>query len=134
MKKSSKIWKIVKYGHQFYEGEYLTSGVGSFAEDCQFIFNTELDCLLDIVTEPDNQGLKVYKHQTVTTEEPFGDVVEYAAIRLLPRKPWTYDYYHHSKEHISNLPEGSYEFLSDDPTYHKSQKKTVYHWVEAFMQ
>lgn len=103
-------------------------------EHTQFVYDTELDCLLDIVTEPENQGLKVYKHQAVTTVEPYGEIVEFGAIQKLPRFEWDYEYNYYSKEEILKLPEGSYEFLIKDHPYTKSQPHIVYHWVEAFLQ
>lgn len=135
MKKSSKIWKIVKYGHEFKSGYLFDTNYNlPFIESVQHIYNTELDCLLDIVTEPDNNGLKVYKHQTVAIDEiDWGSCIEYAYIKMNEDK-WCFESRAYSKEEIEKMDPKSYKLTWPDLGYRKSYTKTVYHWVEAFMQ
>lgn len=135
MKKSSKIWKIEKYGHEFKSGYDINSCfMLPTIENCQIIYNTELDCLLDIVTEPENNGLKVYRHQTV--EEVVIDrdsCIEYAYIR---NKDYSLSFASksYSKDEIEKMDDDSNKLTFPEMGYKKSYTKTVYHWVEAYLQ
>lgn len=136
MKKSSKIWKIEKFRPRFIEGVSWEIFYGDpFREDKQLIYETELDCLLDIVTEPENFGLKVYKHQSkIVREADYQSEIEVALI-LKGSARWCSESVAHSREYIEKLDLNSYKFINQEhPHYIKMYKETVYHWVEAFLQ
>ena len=135
MKKASKIWKIEKYGHEFKSGyPFETCCVLPFIVNRQFIYNTELDCLLDIVTGPECNGLKVYKHQVVEKVEiDWDSCIEYAYFKT-KKDAWGFESKAYSKEEIEKMDSTSYNLTWPDLGYQKSYTKTAYHWVEAFLQ
>ena len=135
MKKSAKIWKIEKFRPRFREGLSWEIFYGDpIREDKQLIYETELDCLLDIVTEPENSGLKVYKHQSKSVEEvDYQSEIEVALI-LKGSTRWCSESVAHSREYIEKLEPNTYNFIYPENPYNKLYKRTVYHWVEAFLQ
>lgn len=148
MKKSSKIWKIEKYGHEFKSGCSVDGCYSYFPRilSRQFIYNTELDCLLDIVTEQENNDLKVYKHQTVEkTNIDRDSCIEYAYIKLNNEKlsdvcSYLSDVFSYcisiaySRDEIEKMDPNSYRLTWPEMDYQQSYTKTVYYWVEAYLQ
>lgn len=134
MKKSSKIWKIVKYGHSYYSGQYVMSNFGPYAISIQNIYDTELDCLLDIVTEPDNHGLKVYKHQGREVGEI--DLTSKKEFMLITpsTERWSFESKYHTKEEVDAMDPSTFKITYPDDPMIESYEKTVYHWVDAFLQ
>jgi hypothetical protein len=138
MRKSSKIWKIEKFGHEFYSGQCITITRTKSPIDVQLIYESELDCLLDIVTEPENRGLKVYKHQSKEICDV--DLKTKKQFVLLRQKDndyyCSYSRYYELEKANDLISAGTHElafkFLEDSE--YDSYERTVYHWVEAFLQ
>ena len=131
MKKSSKIWKIEKKG-------YPNRGDCGprFVESTQLIYKTELDCLLDIATDPGNVGLKVYEHQY--KEETTQDLNSGKMFGIVTgRGEYSFERYLQPKEKIeSDLDLELWKQVTwyDGNEYLKLYTQTVEHWVEVFMQ
>lgn len=135
MIKASKTWKIEKYGHVSFSGRRISSIPNIFPEHTQLLYDTELDCLLDIVTEPSNHGLKVYRHQYIPTTNNTGDAIKYIAIRKLPIITESDRHFIHlTEEEVEDLPVNSFEFGHPVLSTIISQPFTIHYWVEAFLQ
>lgn len=135
MIKASKIWKIEKVEHPYFSGQYFSSYLYLPKTLTQLVYNTELDCLLDIVTEPQYSGMKVYKHQCIEiTETDEDSLVEFALIKPVKAR-WLNESCYDDRESIMKRSSDSFVYVHDEPNrWIQSKTKTIYHWVEAFMQ
>jgi len=135
MKKSAKIWKIEKFKPLFAEGmSWDYAHREPVLVERQFVYDSELDCLLDIVKEPDNIELKVYRHQTKTeTCDDLPSEIEYALI-LMGCARWASESVAYTRDYIDKLNPKDYKFFLEEDPYTKIYDTTVYHWVEAFLQ
>lgn len=138
MIKSSKIWKIESIDYNAYNGITVEDFYRFSPKiDTQFIYDTELDCLLDIVTEPENNGLKVYKHQIRVDER-----IENGSEKIyIPIRKKHIDGYSYSRgtsilweknDFIENKS-NDYEMSFGNSEF-KDYMRVKYYWVEAFMQ
>lgn len=140
MKKSSKIWKIEKLKLNVCSGmsyEYYLHNQYRVVS-CQLIYETELDCVLDIATDVSNNGLKVYKHQSLIKEEFDLNTEEYYPIEIVDHPNdikqlcFGKTVLILSKEDLEKETR-EYKHLYDGIPI-KVSEKTHYHWVEVFMQ
>lgn len=127
----------------FYEGISVCSRSPTTLKSSHEIYKSELDCLLDIVTEPENHELKVYSHKIREERINFPELSE-KVIMVQKKKPQDYDY-RHSGQYMSVMHTVKYyeknsekfsnyekvEWVKDDLFlgYYDIQ-----YWVEAFMQ
>jgi hypothetical protein len=137
MKKSSKIWKIENIGYPIYDGCNLLYTKDNSIQSVQKLYDTELDCLLDIVTEPENVGLKVYKHQTVVDKQKnISSAREYVIVRK-SKHEYDFYYYCYFKDTFETMEDkNTYEMANElgDSSSNIAYTFTSYHWVEAFLQ
>jgi hypothetical protein len=138
MKKSSKIWKIVDIAYPVYSGQLLLFVNHPLFKDgiknTQLIYDSDLDCLLDIVTDTDNQGLKVYRHKNRVEKEP----VLSSAKTLLVVEPKVKKYEFTSECMYWDLKD--FETIKETHVISESFGEfevfeyKEYHWVDAYMQ
>lgn len=139
MIKSSKIWKIESVGYELRNGATLEESYRYSPKiDTQFIYDTELDCLLDIVTEPENNGLKVYKHQ-IRVDERIENGSEKIYVPIRKKNLDAGCSYTHripilwEKNDFIDNKSNDYEISFDNSEF-KDYMRVKYYWVEAFMQ
>lgn len=130
--------------HPYYNGSNnIWSLHGSSIVNTQLIYDTELDCILDIVTEPDNVGLKVYKHQVITESvRDESTLLKYAYFKRVPKNDFDFDYWAYFTEdgikeynlkHPDNQYENPYSDLENQYLI-ESYECEIRYWVEAFLQ
>ena len=141
MTKSTKIWKIEYYDYSIRIGLGLGihSSMMTYPINTDYIFETELDCVLDIVTEPSNHGLKVYKHQLRVVEyKDLDSAIECSPIYYPLIEDFDLLIYeepkYQTREYIEKLEKNTYRFLLDKEEYAKFYKYRKEYWVDCFMQ
>ena len=102
-----------------------------------------MDCLLDIVTEPDNQGLKVYSHKVREERIELPELSEkLIMVRMKVHNDDNFAYYSYSCSYTRKYYEANLEKFEDYEEVDYEWAKNDYilkyydvqYWVEAFMQ
>lgn len=130
MIKVRKLWKIETKPYPHKHGDVVyTSHISKWYDNVkiEYLYSTELDCLLDAVTEPEYSGLKVYRHQVVSE-----------MYRRETRGWWMYDFklnmgvsYHvYSKDEL--IKEGNP--LAESGKFEEKFDYTTHYYVEAYLQ
>jgi hypothetical protein len=137
MKKSRKLWKIETIDHQLYNGVNIEWGSVYAKPYIQLMYDSELDCLLDIVTDECNHGLKVYKHQVVVEDVEMSETLKVFRLMTLSGDgaEWELEKVHKfwDEEGIQTLDE-RWITPSWNPPPINSYIIKKYYWVEAYMQ
>jgi hypothetical protein len=138
MNKSSKIWKIVKRGHIADDGQscYYVA-FKRIVDSEQLVYDSVMDCVLDIVTDEVNHGLKVYKHQerVETIRDENSKILVYPMKKVIGEgSKWDVPETMRKYVYQDSLGAALVDGWSNDGDPIESHTYTEYHWVEVFMQ
>jgi hypothetical protein len=131
MVKVRKLWKIetTLYPYKHGDKKYYLDTESKLNSRTEYIYPTELDCLLDAVTEPEYSGLKVYKHQVVSEPHECASRGFWISV-LNTEQPYSWSYRVYSKDEL--IKEGNP--LAESGEFYEKFDYTTHYYVEAYLQ